>query len=118
MTEELQITDLRSLKEKRERLKLEAKYHKLGIEMNLKNGLSISSVLKTVSGKITGNDSSSSKNEPDMLSGISVGAPFGVWGMAIPIVAKAISVKVTTGKSWSEILAHVVRSAMKKVGVV
>lgn len=117
MTNDIQITDLRSLCEKRERLKLKAKYHRLGIEMHLSKGFSVGSIVKTVTNKITGDENADTKTESDTHAGVSMGAPFGVWGMAIPIVAKAVSTKISTGKSWTEILAHVARSTMKKFGI-
>ncbi len=114
MTDQIQITDLRSLSEKRARLKLEAKYHKLGIETHLSKGLSIGSIVKTVTNKVSGDDST---KESNTLGGVAAGSSFGIWGMAIPLVAKAISIKISTGKSWAEIVAHVGRAAMKKFGV-
>lgn len=104
------------MRKKREQLKLEAQYHRLGIKLHLRKGLTVASIVKAVANKISGRNTNP-KQESDMFSGVSMGVPFGVWGMVIPFVAKVVSTKISTGGSWTEILGHVARSAMRKFGI-
>ena len=117
MDTDIRITDMRTLCEKRERLKLEAKYHRLGIEMHLSKGLSFTSIAKAVTDRISGDGGQGPKNGGGTFSGNPMSPSFGVWGIAVPLVAKIISTKISTGKTWTEVLAHVVRSALKKFGI-
>lgn len=111
-----QITDLRALHEKRERLKLEAKYHRLGLEMHLSKGLSMGSIIETVTTKFVGDTKTRTAPQATAYGPSAMHSSFGVWAIVFPLVAKAISTKITTGKSWREIIAHITQSVIKKFG--
>lgn len=118
MKNELEITDLRSLQEKRERLKLEAKYHRMGIEMHVRSGLSVPSLIGSVAHKFGFNDAG---QNPSEKAGQSPAGPminaFGVWGVIVPLIVKVVSIKATTDRSWAEILGQVIRSVVKRFTV-
>lgn len=114
----MEITDLRSLREKRERLRLEAKYHRLGIEMHVRSGLSIPSLIGLATNKFGGNTKS---ENPPQTGNQAPSNPmvntFGIWGVIVPLIVKVVSIKATTEKSWAEILGQVIRSVARRFSV-
>lgn len=108
MTEELKITDINSLNEAKVRLKLKAQYHKMGLELEARKAFSGGAILSKVAEKVTGR---SSDDKEENSSG---NMPYALVGTLVSVAINVALTKIKTGRSWGDVLKHVLASVFNK----
>lgn len=107
MTEELKITDIHSLNEAKVRLRLKAQYHKIGLELETRKTFSSGAILSKVASKVTG----TSDTKEEKSGG---GMSYALIGTLASIAINVALTKMKTGRSWGDVLKHVLASVFNK----
>lgn len=108
MTTEIpQIRNLRTLNEAKKVLRVQAQYHKMGVELELRKKLSGASLLSGVLGTTSSGQDSSDNNS----NAISY-AP--IIGALVSAAVSVVSVKMKTGSSWGDVLKQVFTTLIGK----
>lgn len=107
MTEELKITDIRSLNEAKARLKLKAQFHKMGLELEARKAFSGGAILGKVAEKVTGGSNEREEKSSGNMS-------YALIGTLVSVAINVALTKMKTGRSWSDVLKHVLASVFNK----
>ncbi len=107
MTEEFKITDIRSLNEAKARLRLKAQYHKIGLELEARKAFSGGAILGKVAETIAGGSETKEEKDTGSIS-------YALVGTLVSIAINVAITKMKTGRSWSDVLKHILTTVFNK----